>query len=42
VEEKFRGNCRYGGWSDARANEFLALAKTLFGPTPVDLSAFRG
>jgi len=41
VEEKFRGNCRYGGWSDAQASEFLALAGKLFGAAPVDLSAFR-
>ena len=41
VEEKFRGNCRYGGWSDAQANEFLAVAKNLFDAGRVDLSAFR-
>jgi 2-methylcitrate dehydratase PrpD len=41
VEEKFRGNCRYGGWSDAQANEFLALARNLFDAGRVDLSSFR-
>jgi len=41
VEEKFRGNCAYGGWSAAQADAFLARAKNAFGAAPVDLSAFR-
>jgi 2-methylcitrate dehydratase PrpD len=41
VEEKFRGNCSYGGWGSAQADAFLALAKTLFDAPRVDLSAFR-
>ena len=41
VEEKFRGNCAYGGWSAAQADAFLAWAKNAFGAAPVDLSAFR-
>src|SRR5262245_7073635 len=41
VEEKFRGNCAYGGWSDAQAGAFLAWAKGAFGAAPVDLAAFR-
>jgi 2-methylcitrate dehydratase PrpD len=54
IEEKFRGNCRYGGWDDARAEAWLAFARRAFdvvpgvhavdnGPGPnLDLSAFRG
>jgi 2-methylcitrate dehydratase PrpD len=41
VEEKFKGNCAYGGWSAAQADAFLAWAKNAFGAAPVDLSAFR-
>ena len=41
VEEKFRVNCAYGGWSDAQASAFLAWAKGAFGAAPVDLAAFR-
>jgi len=41
VEEKFRGNCAYGGWSAAQADAFLAWAKNAFGAAPLDLSAFR-
>jgi 2-methylcitrate dehydratase PrpD len=39
LEEKFRGNCRYGGWDDARAQRWLDFAR---GNGPVDLAAFRG
>jgi 2-methylcitrate dehydratase PrpD len=42
VEEKFRGNCEYGGWSRAQADRFLKWAKTAFGSAPLDLAAFRG
>ena len=41
VEEKFKGNCAYGGWSAAQADAFLAWAKNAFGTAPIDLSAFR-
>jgi len=41
VEEKFRGNCAYGGWSAGQADAFLAWAKGAFNAAPIDLSAFR-
>jgi len=41
VEEKFRGNCAYGGWSAAQADAFLSWTKNAFGAAPLDLSAFR-
>lgn len=41
VEEKFRGNCAYGGWSAAQANAFLEWAKGAFDAPAIDLSAFR-
>jgi len=40
IEEKFRLNCAYGGWSAAQAERFLAFAQTAFD-SRVDLSAFR-
>jgi len=40
VEEKFRANCAYGGWDEARADAWLDFART-FGSRPVDLSRFR-
>ncbi len=41
IERKFRGNVAYGGWSDARTDQFLKFAKTAFGGK-LDLSQFRG
>ncbi len=41
VEEKFKGNCTYGGWSAGQAGAFLAWAKGAFNAAPIDLSAFR-
>jgi 2-methylcitrate dehydratase PrpD len=41
VEEKFRGNCAYGGWSDAQADGFLEWVRGAFDARPIDLSAFR-
>jgi 2-methylcitrate dehydratase PrpD len=41
VEEKFRGNCAYGGWSPAQADAFLAWARGAFDSRALDLSAFR-
>jgi 2-methylcitrate dehydratase PrpD len=42
IEEKFRLNCAYGGWSPAKAGAFLAWAKGAFDAPTIDLSAFRG
>jgi len=41
IEEKFRLNCAYGGWSGAQAERLLAWARSAFDQ-PVELSAFRG
>src|SRR3954465_27274 len=41
IEEKFRLNCAYGGWSGPQAERFLAWARGAFD-RPVELSAFRG
>jgi 2-methylcitrate dehydratase PrpD len=41
VEEKFRGNCAYGGWSAEQAGRFLAWAKKAFDAGSIDLSSFR-
>jgi 2-methylcitrate dehydratase PrpD len=41
VEEKFRSNCAYGGWSAEQAQRFLAWARQVFGAGRVDLAAFR-
>jgi 2-methylcitrate dehydratase PrpD len=41
VEDKFRHNCAYGGWSARRAEDFLKWAKTAFDARALDLSAFR-
>ena len=41
IREKFLGNARYGGWSDAEANQFLLYAGGAFN-SPVALSPFRG
>ena len=40
IEEKFRLNCAYGGWSAAQAERFLAFARQAFD-SPIDLSPFR-
>ena len=40
IEEKFRLNCAYGGWSAARAERFLAFARQAFD-SRTDLSPFR-
>ena len=40
VEEKFRQNCAYGGWSAAQADHFLAYARGAFDAR-VDLKTFR-
>ncbi len=41
VEDKFRHNCAYGGWSAAQADAFLQWAKGAFDAHRLDLSAFR-
>jgi 2-methylcitrate dehydratase PrpD len=41
LERKFRGNARYGGWTEARAEQLLAFVKKAFD-TRTDLAAFRG
>lgn len=41
IEEKFRGNCAYGGWSREQAERFLAWSRKAFGSNAVDLSPFR-
>lgn len=41
VEEKFRLNCRHGGWSVAQAEAALALLHGLFD-APIDLTPLRG
>ncbi len=41
IEEKFRANCARGGWSEQRADEWLALARRAFDG-PIDLRPFRG
>lgn len=43
IEEKFRLNCRYGGWTDERAQRLLDFARTVFATdAPVSLAAFGG
>jgi 2-methylcitrate dehydratase PrpD len=42
IEEKFRANCRYGGWSDERASQWLCMCRGAFGAAPIDLQPFRG
>jgi 2-methylcitrate dehydratase PrpD len=42
VEDKFRHNCTYGGWSAAQADRFLAWAKGAFDAAAISLSSFRG
>jgi 2-methylcitrate dehydratase PrpD len=41
IEEKFTLNVAHGGWDKARADRFLAFARTAFDKT-IDLSPFRG
>jgi 2-methylcitrate dehydratase PrpD len=40
IEQKFRGNTRYGGWHPARADALLQFARSAFDQA-VDLSEFR-
>ena len=40
IEEKFRRNCAYGGWTPAQAEKLLGWAKTAFDAR-IDLAPFR-
>jgi hypothetical protein len=40
IEDKFRGNVTHGGWSRARADEFLKFASTAFDGK-LDIAVFR-
>jgi 2-methylcitrate dehydratase PrpD len=40
LEEKFRLNCAYGGWSAVQGERFLAFARTAFD-SKIDLTPFR-
>jgi 2-methylcitrate dehydratase PrpD len=40
LEEKFKLNCAYGGWSVAQADGFLGFAREAFD-SKIDLSPFR-
>ena len=41
IENKFRGNARYGGWSDARGDELLGFARKAFDG-PLASAVLRG
>ena len=40
LEEKFRLNCAYGGWTSAQAERFLTFARSAYD-RPIELGAFR-
>src|SRR5206468_11059287 len=40
IEAKFRANARFGGWSDAQAEHWLAMARRAFD-SGIDLNEFR-
>ena len=40
IEDKFRLNCTYGGWSAAQAEQFLAYSRTAFD-SAIDLAPYR-
>lgn len=43
IAQKFKLNCRHGGWAEARAERFLAFAGQVFQSTqPIVLTEFRG
>jgi 2-methylcitrate dehydratase PrpD len=42
IEEKFRANCRWGRWDDARAARWLDFARSAFDARKIDLEEFRG
>jgi 2-methylcitrate dehydratase PrpD len=41
IEDKFRGNARYGGWAEARAEALLKMARRTFDGT-LDTALLRG
>ena len=41
IENKFRGNCEFGGWPRSRADQFLQSAPKFFHG-PLDLASLRG
>jgi 2-methylcitrate dehydratase PrpD len=41
IENKFRGNCEFGGWSEAQAERFLGSVPAFFD-RPLDLKTLRG
>ena len=41
IEDKFRGNCAFGGWPKERAERFLASVPAFFD-RPLDLTPLRG
>ena len=41
IENKFRGNCEFGGWPKERADRFLASVPKFFD-SPLDLRPLRG
>jgi len=42
IEAKFISNARYGGWTEVRADQFLAFARRAFTAERIDLTPFRG
>ena len=42
IEQKFRANCAFGGWTPERAQQWLALARGAFDGAALDLQPFRG
>ena len=41
IENKFRGNCAFGGWPGERAEKFLQSVPKFFD-SPLDLKPLRG
>jgi 2-methylcitrate dehydratase PrpD len=41
LEEKFRGNCAYGGWDPHRTARWLDFARGAFEAPAIDLASFR-
>jgi 2-methylcitrate dehydratase PrpD len=41
IDDKFRHNCEYGGWSREQADRFLEWASRAFDSRALDLSSFR-
>ncbi len=41
IEQKFRANCAYGGWTPERSQRWLEAASRAFDPPRIDLTPFR-